>query len=105
MANRKFDYPKQEHLKKIDRKLTRVRGSLVLPKDASPVEALKHQLCSYFVRYFIEHGLTQRDFAKMIDLSEARMSEILHYRHSRFTIDHLIKYLAKIKPDIKIKVA
>lgn len=105
MANKKFDYPSEETLKKMDRKLAKTKGSASLPVDASPVDILKFQLCGQFIRYRREHDLTQRELAKLIGLSEARMSEILHYRHGRFTADHLMTYLTKIKPNLKIKVA
>lgn len=105
MANKKFDYPSEETLKKMDRKLGKVKGSTALPVDASPVDILKHQLCAQFIRFQREQDLSQRDLAKLIGLSEARMSEVLHYRHGRFTVDHLVKYLTKIKPNLKIKVA
>ncbi|MGE0633245.1 MAG: XRE family transcriptional regulator [Pseudobdellovibrionaceae bacterium] len=105
MANKKFNYPSEETLRKMDKKLAKVKGSASLPPDASPVDVLKHELCAQFVRYHREYEVSQRELAKIIGLSEARMSEILHYRHGRFTADHLMKYLAKIKPNLKVKVA
>lgn len=105
MATKKFNYPSQETLKKMDRKLAKAKGSASLSENASLTEVLKHQLCAQFVRFQQEQNLTQRELAKTIGLSEARVSEILHYRHGRFTIDHLMKYLGKIKPNLKVKVA
>ena len=37
--------------------------------------------------------------------NELLLDGILHYRHQRFTIDNLMMYLTKIKPDLKVKVA
>lgn len=105
MANKKLNYPSEETLKKMDRKLARVKGSVSLPANAGPVDILKHDLCAQFIRYRREHEISQRELAKAIGLSEARMSEILHYRHTRFTADHLMKYLSKIRPNLKVKVA
>lgn len=105
MVNKKFNYPSEETLKKMDRKLAKVKGSASLPRNASLVDILKHQLCAQFIRYCHENDLTQRELAQLIGLSEARMSEILHYRHGRFTADHLMTYLAKIKPNLKVRVA
>ena len=105
MANRKFNYPSEASLKKIDRKLAHAKGSASLPPDATPVDILKHQLCAQFIRYRREHELTQKALSEVIGLREARMSEILRYRHERFTVDHLMTYLAKIKPNLKVKVA
>ena len=105
MASKKFNYPSEETLKKMDKNLAKVKGSAALPPGAGPVDIFKHELCAQFVRYHLEHEISQRELAKTIGLSEARMSEILHYRHGRFTADHLMKYLSKIKPNLRIKVA
>lgn len=105
MAQKKFEYPNEETLKNIDRKLSKTKGSASLPANASPIDILKHSLCAQFIRYQRDQDLTQRDLAKILGLNEARMSEILHYRHQRFTIDHLMAYLTKIKPNLKVKVA
>ncbi len=105
MANKKFNYPSEQTLKKMDHKLAKVKGSAHTSSNANPVDILKNDLCAEFVRYHIEHEINQRELSKILGLSEARTSEILHYRHVRFTVDHLMKYLAKIKPNLKVKVA
>jgi predicted XRE-type DNA-binding protein len=105
MTDKKFIYPSEQTLRKMDRKLAKKRGSTHPRPGASPIELLKHDLCAEFVRYFLEQEISQRELAKTIGLSEARTSEILNYRHDRFTADHLIKYLFKIRPDLKLKVA
>lgn len=105
MATKKYIYPSEAALKKMDKKLAKTHGSVNLPPNASPVDALKHELCAEFVRYLMQHKLSQRELARAIGLAEPRVSEILHYRHGRFTIDHLMKYLAKIKPRLRVRVA
>jgi predicted XRE-type DNA-binding protein len=77
----------------------------MLPKKAGPVETAKHEICSLFVRYFNRARITQKEMAKLLDVTESRVSEILHYHHERFTIDKLLELLARIKPDVKVKVA
>ncbi|MNL26923.1 hypothetical protein D3C87_1484840 [compost metagenome] len=105
MAGKKINYPSETVLKKMDRKLAHSKGSAHLPPDATPVDILKHQLCAQFIRYRREQELSQKALSEIIGLSEARMSEILRYRHQRFTVDHLMTYLAKVKPNLKVKVA
>ncbi len=102
---KKYNYPSEETLRKMDRKLAKTRGTLATPPDASPLYLLKSELCAQFVIYQRQHELTQKELAQALDLSEARMSEILHYRHDRFTADLLTKYLSKIIPKLKIKIA
>jgi predicted XRE-type DNA-binding protein len=105
MVSKKNNYPSEASLKKMDRKLSHSKGSASLPPDATPVDVLKHQLCAQFIRYRREHELTQKALSEIIGLREARVSEILRYHHERFTVDHLMTYLAKIKPNLKVKVA
>jgi len=80
-------------------------SSKVLTAKASPVDRIKQELCAHFVQYRLQEGLSQRDLARTLGVSESRVSEIVHYHHSRFTIDKLVELLYIIKPKLKIKVA
>ena len=102
---KKYNYPSEEALRKMDRKLAKTRGTLATPPDASPLYLFKSELCAQFVIYQRHNKLSQKELANVLDLSEARMSEILHYRHDRFTADLLTRYLYKIKPNLKIKLS
>lgn len=105
LKNPPANWPSDEEWEKIEKKLLRKPASYVLPVDANLTDKLKNELCAHFVMYYNKHNLSQKKMAKVIGISEARMSEILHYRFKRYTIDNLMKYLLRIKPDLKIKVA
>jgi predicted XRE-type DNA-binding protein len=102
---RKVKWPSEETLGRLDKKLSRVKGSRVVSADADPVERIKHALCEAVVRYCQDHGLSQRDLAKLLDVSESRVSEMVHYRVEKLTIDRLVKHLAKLKQTVKVQVA
>ena len=99
------DWPSEDQWKEIEKKLGKELPSKVLPKNAGPVERTKQDLCSHFVLYFNSSKLTQRDLAKELGVTESRVSEILHYHHERFTIDKLLELLARIKPEVRLKIA
>lgn len=98
-------WPTEDEWKEIEKKLGKGLASKMLPEDAGPVETAKHEICSHFVRYFNAAKITQKEMAQRLEVTESRVSEILHYHHERFTIDKLLDLLARIKPDVKLKVA
>lgn len=108
MSNKKktsSNWPSEEELKKMDKVLAKAKGSYIISDDDNLTDRIKWELCAHFVSYEHKHKLSQKEMAKLVGLSEARMSEILHYRFKRYTIDNLLKYLVRIRPDLKIKVA
>lgn len=98
-------WPTEEQWEKIDKKLRKELPTKTLPEKASPIERTKQDICKHFIRYFNDAKISQREMAKRLDVTESRVSEILHYHHERFTIDKLLELLIRIKPDLKIKVA
>ena len=102
---KKINWPSEETLKRMDKKLSRAKGSRVLPPDADPVGHIKYNLCKAVVIYCQEHNLSQRDLAKLLDVSESRVSQMVHYRIEKLTIDRLVKHLTRLKQTVKIQVA
>jgi predicted XRE-type DNA-binding protein len=98
-------WPSEKEWKEIERKLSKGLATKVLPKDAGPVEKTKYDLCEHFVIYHQKIGISQREMAARLGVTESRVSEILHYRIERYTIDKLLTLLSKIHPEIRIRVA
>ena len=98
-------WPSEKEWTAIEKKLSKLKPSKVLPTNAGPVDQVKHELCSHFVRYCQEKNVTQRELALRLGVSESRVSEIVHYHHGRFTIDKLLELLNIIKPKLKLNVA
>lgn len=98
-------WPSEAVWKEVEKKLKNTLATKILPDDASPVEGVKQEICRHFVAYFNASGITQRELAKQLDVTESRVSEILNYHHGRFTIDKLLELLTRIKPGVRVKVA
>ena len=49
--------------------------------------------------------MTQRELAKALGTPETRVSEIVHYRIEKFTLDRLLGYLQMVKPMVTLRVA
>jgi predicted XRE-type DNA-binding protein len=98
-------WPTEEQWKEIEKKLARKPASKILSRDANPIERTKYDLCEHFIKYRREEDISQREMAERLEVTESRVSEILHYHIERFTIDKLLTLLNKIRPKIKIRVA
>lgn len=98
-------WPTEKQWKKIEKKIAKTLPTKDLPKNATSVDRVKYDLCAHFVIFRQEKGMTQRELAKLIGVTESRVSEILHYHIGRFTIDKLLSLLTKLKPQLKVKVS
>jgi predicted XRE-type DNA-binding protein len=83
----------------------RVRGGRSLPKDTPCVDRIKYDLCKQLVFYMEKRGLSQRQFAKKLGVSESRISEIVHFKIEKITIDKLVEFLERLNCATTIKVA
>ncbi len=98
-------WPSDETIKEAERKLKNTMATKTLSPRAGPVEQTKHVLCEQFIYYQIIEEITQRELAKRLEVTENRVSEILHYQHQHFTIDRLLELLSRLKPGVTLKVA
>lgn len=105
LTKRPKSWPDEAELTRMDKILAKAKGSRMLPPNAEPVDRIKYDLCQKFVKYCIEHDVTQRELAQLLDVSESRVSEIVHYHIDKLTLDRLIRYLAKLNPKLKFNVA
>ncbi len=98
-------WPDANELQKMKRVLARKAGTEGLPPDATAMERAKWDLCAEFVKYLHSENISQRELAKRLSVSEARVSEIVHYRLRKLTAEQLLKYLERIKPNFRLRVA
>ena len=98
-------WPPEEDLRKVLKKMEKGPFSRALPENPTAVDRFKYDLCRQFVIYLMERKLTQRELAKRLNTTEARVSEIVHYHLDKVTTDRLIGYLGIIKPKFTIKIA
>ena len=62
-------------------------------KNLTTEDKFKMSLCRLFVRYANQHRLTTTEMHKLTGIEMSRLSEILHYKVKKFTIDRLLIYL------------
>lgn len=77
----------------------------LLPPNASSLDKTKYDLCRRLLIYMREHELNQRELAERLGVVESRVSEILHYRIQKVTLDRLVKYHQTLNPKFSLKVA
>ena len=72
-------------------------GSIGLSPDASEIEKMKFSIARDIIIFKMKSEISQTDMAKIMGVSKSRISEILHYRLSKYSLDTLIKYLFALK--------
>jgi predicted XRE-type DNA-binding protein len=76
-------------------------GSIGLPPNASEIEKMKFSIARDIIIFKLKSETSQTDMAKIMGVSKSRVSEILHYRLSKYSLDTLIKYLFTLKGHLK----
>ena len=104
-ARKKRRYPSDKEIKRMRTLLSKKEGSYILPPDASAVEKAKYEICKQILIFMHRKGFTQRQLAKKMEIPETRVSEIVHYRIAKFTLDKLVSYYEKINPKVSLNVA
>jgi len=97
-------FPSEKELSRVRKKLSTIEPTRSLPKNASKADIVKYELCRQFVKYLLKHGMTQKALAKEIGIEPARLNEIVKYRIDLFTVDRLLDYAERVKPDLRIRV-
>ena len=97
-------FPSRKQIEKAMTILDKAEGSRFLPKDASATDKIKFELCSRFVVFRREKGISQKELAEKIGVDPAQMSKILHYHIDGFSVDYLLGLLLKIRPKTTIRV-
>ena len=105
MGNGNLKFPSEKKLALMRRKLAKVKGSYVLPPEADAIDRAKYEICRQIPIYMHKKGLTQRQLAKQMGVPETRVSEIVHYRIWKFTLDRLLGYFERVNPKVVLKVA
>jgi predicted XRE-type DNA-binding protein len=94
-----------QELKAVRKAMRGVRGTEHLPTDATALDRAKHNLCRQFLIYMRKKEISQRKLAELLDVPESRISEIVHYRIGKLTLDRLVRYYERINPNANFKVA
>ena len=98
-------FPSDAELKEIRKIGAKAKGTLMLPPNASALDRAKWELCKQLIRHMRKKKLSQRQLAGILGVPESRVSEFCHYRLSKLTLDRLVRYYERIKPNVMFKVA
>ncbi len=72
------------------------KGLLATVYDKSQLsteEKFKVFLCRLFVQHLNEHQMKPKELHEQTGIEQSRISEIIHYKISKFTIDKLLSWL------------
>ncbi len=108
MANHPKQGPSDNEWAEVRKAASRIgkrKPSGLLPPHASSLDRTKYDLCRRLAAYMREHELSQWELAKKLGVVESRVSEVLHYRIQKITLDRLVKYHQVIDPDFALKFA
>ncbi len=98
-------FPTEIELNAIRKQMSKIKGSRGLPPDATALDRGKYEVCERLLAYMKKKRMTQRELAKALDTSETRVSEIVHYRIDKFTLDRLVAFLQTVHPMVTLHVA
>lgn len=98
-------YPSKKKLEEIDKKLSKVEGTLMIGASSTSAEKFRWDLCQNLVRYMVTKNFSQVAFAKLLSVDQSRISEIVNHRIDKVSTDKLIFYNEKIDPKLKFKIA
>ena len=92
VKNKTKQFPRAEELDRLEEILFKTEWSYILPPNAGAAEKSKYDICKHILIFMHSNKFTQRQLAKKIGIPETRVSEIVHYRITKFSIDKLISY-------------
>jgi predicted XRE-type DNA-binding protein len=97
-------FPNRKRLDEVQKKLSdpSVLGSSLLPDEATQIDRAKFKACEAIIKFCRKNNLKQKDLAQSLGIDESRMSEILHYKIERFTLDRLVSYAQVLYPNLKL---
>ena len=98
------NFPSDSTLKRIDKKLRSGAFSATLPPGASAQDKFKYDICKKILTFMKDHDLSQRELAKRLEIHESRVSEIVHYKITKVTVDRLMSHLERLKINVSYKL-
>lgn len=88
-----------EQILKIEESARKNKKHLTHITDKSKLstqDTVKLGLCKHFVQFSVSRRLKSKDVARLVDIPPSRMSEIINYKITKFTVDQLLKFLSAL---------
>jgi len=101
----KDNWPSDEELKMIRKELLYPDGDdsdIVAPPNANEIDLFKIQICHFIDGYRIERQLKKKEVAKLLEIDESRMSEMMNGKVENYSIERLYGYLKKLNPNYSL---
>jgi len=72
-------------------------GSYALGPDATAIDKMKYSVCRDLNVFRHLTGMPSIDLADKLGIDKSRISEILHYKIDKYSLDTLVGYLFKLR--------
>lgn len=91
-------YPDKKRIASIMHKVKKrkMKSTLVIDKNASPVDQIKFNICQQIIKFRRDQELLNKEIAEIIGVGPAVVSRILHCEISKFKIDSLLSYFISL---------
>ncbi len=93
-----ISWPSDAELRRVKKSLSSPNAliSRNVPDDAPLADRAKFQLCQAILKYKFDLELSSVELSKVLDCPTSRVSEILHCRIEKFTVDRLLSYYERL---------
>ena len=87
-------YPDKDRILKVMKNIKKgkMKPTMVVGKDASPMDKMKFNICQQIIRFKRMNDYTNKELAEIIGVGPSVISRVLHCRIERFKIDSLLGY-------------
>ena len=76
--------PSSAEIKRALKKIEKMESTLAPPANPTPLEKFRFDLQQKFVRFYLKTKSSQREFAKILEVDEGKVSKILNNRLEEF---------------------
>lgn len=80
------------------------QGSWACPKNPTPSEKAKYELCEKILGYQEDNNLSDEVMTRKLHLTQTELEDILFCRISKFTLDYLMNVASKLFLPDEIKL-
>ncbi|MBP5297349.1 MAG: XRE family transcriptional regulator [Bacteriovoracaceae bacterium] len=74
----------------------------IMPENLSATDRLKFNLCSKFITYLLDHQLSQKQLAAILQVDPSRINEIVKYHIHLYPLDRLISWAERLGIQVEL---
>jgi predicted XRE-type DNA-binding protein len=95
-------WPSEDKIKEILKIAEKAEAARPLPKNADPIDKLKHRLCREILIFKETNQLSHDEIGHKLGVGKTEVSKIINYHIDRYTIDKLYRLTLKLMPNFEI---